>query len=89
MADALNLKQVCEEHLIIKTFGSTIDKPMKVKEYEFVTKSKASTNIYMKGYGVPTICSTLGFLSVCDKFPYLKEALVCNQVEGIITLLIY
>ena len=39
----------------------------------------------MKGYGVPTICSTLVGQEVkvaCDKFPYLNEALVCNQAGG-------
>ena len=32
MADALKLKPICEEHMIIKTFGNTVGKPMTVKE---------------------------------------------------------
>ena len=84
-ADALNLKPVCEEQMIIKTFGSTSDKPMKVKEYELVVKSKTGMNLYVKAYGVPTICSALNGQEVklaADKFPFLKESLVCNPVAG-------
>ena len=45
-ADALKLTPACEEHMVIKTFGSTAGKPMAVKEYEFIIKGRIGTNLY-------------------------------------------
>ena len=77
--------------MIIKTFGNTVGKPMTVKEYEFVIKSKTGANLYMEGYGFPTICSTLGGQEVkvaSDKFPCLKEHWYVTSLLGISTRLI-
>ena len=84
--DALNLKPIGEEHMVIKTFGSTAEKPMKVKMFELVIKSKAGMNLYLKAYSVPTICSSLTGQEVRvarKKFPDVTGYAVCNQGEEV------
>ena len=82
--DALKLNPLCEEHLVIKTFGDVSEKPMKVKEYQFVVKSIDGTNLYLKGYGVPKICSTLTGQEVdvaIENYPFLKGEIICNKIN--------
>ena len=86
IVDALNLKPICEEHMVIKTSGSTVEKPMKLKRFELVIKSEANMNLYMKAYSVPTICSSLTGQEVKvarEKFPDISGYAVCNQGEGV------
>ena len=74
--DALKLNPVCEEQLIIKTFGDAAEKSMRVKEYQFVIKSIDGASLYLKGYGVPKICSTLSGQEIevaRDKFPFFER----------------
>ena len=56
----LELEPIGQEMLIINTFGSREGRPKLMKEYSFcVSNQKRGCNIYMKGFGVPFICSPL------------------------------
>ena len=82
--DALKLNPIREEPLVIKTFGDMAEKPMKVKEYQFVVKSIDGTNLYLKGYGVPKICSKLtgqGVDVAIENYPFLKGEIICNKIN--------
>ena len=84
--DTLNLKPIFEEHMVIRTFGSTAEKPMEIKRFELIIKSKADMNLYLKAYSIPTICSSLSGQEVkvaCETFPDVTGYAVYKQSGGV------
>ena len=82
----LRLESVGAEMMTVNTFGNRQGRTTLMKEYAFcVRNKKRGCNMYMRGFGVPYICSPLMNQNLdvaVDMYPLLKDIELSYLNEG-------